>query len=71
MHGTEPGELLLQALDLAFDWGILHIRYHYSAIGYCQALSFKIPNFLDYFFRSPGDGHLAAAVTGDIIPPCP
>jgi hypothetical protein len=52
MYGPEPGELLLQVLDLAFDW-VLHIRYHYSAIGYCQTLSFKIPNFLDCFSLSP------------------
>jgi hypothetical protein len=70
MYGPEPGELLLQALDLAFDWSVLHIRYHRSAIGYCQALSFKIPNFLD-FSLSPGDCHLATAATGDTIPPCP
>jgi hypothetical protein len=69
MHGPEPGELLLQALDLAFDGGVLHIRYHYSDIGYCQALSLKIRNFL-VFFLSPGDCHLAAAATGGTIPPC-
>jgi hypothetical protein len=28
----------------------------------------KIQNFLD-FFLSPGDCHLAAAATGDTIPP--
>jgi len=33
MHGPERGELPLQVLNLAFDGGDLHSRYHYSDIG--------------------------------------